>query len=93
MFQIEEAKLWCFEGRGKSQASNVYSGGHNRQVLEHGKLAIYGRNDLLQTRSRHLKVYALDPITAPEGKRDSFFLFHGEIVVLITMEHNEWKGR
>jgi hypothetical protein len=57
-------------------------------VFQRGKVAIYGRDELLQTRNRYLKVYASYPITVLESKHYSFFLFCGEIVVFVAVKNN-----
>jgi len=73
--------------------SIVHGGWCDMQVFQDGKLVAHGLDDLLQTRNGHLKVYASHTITILEGKHDSSFIFGGEIVIIVLVKNDKWKGR
>ena len=94
MIQREMAELRCSECCGKNQMRIAHGGWCDMEGLQHGEMVVHSLDYLLQTRNRHLKVYALHAITMIlEGKHDSSFVFGGEIVVIVIVKNDEWKGR
>jgi len=81
------------ECRGKDQMSIGHGGWCDMQVFQHGELVVHSLDDLLQIRNRHPKAYASHAITELEGKHDSSFIFGGEIVIIVIVKNDEWKGR
>jgi hypothetical protein len=63
------------------------------QIFQHGKLVVNSLDDLLQTRDRHLEVYASHAITVLEGKHESSLIFGGEIVIIEIVVNDKWEGR
>ena len=93
MIQQEEAELRRSECRGKSQKSIGPRRWCDFQVFQHGKLVIYRVDDLLQTLNRYRKAYASHAIAVLEGKYDPSFIFGGEIMIIIIIKNDKWKGR
>ena len=73
--------------------SIVHGGWCDTQVFQHGKLVVHGLDDLLQTRNRHPKAYALHAITVLEGNHYSCFVLCGEILIFVIEVDDEGKGR
>ena len=91
MIQQEVLELGCSECRRKCKTTIVAEGWCNIQVFQHEKLVVNSFDDLLQTGSRHLKVYASHAITVIEGKHDSSLIFGGEIVIIEIVVNDEWE--
>ncbi len=93
MFQTEDAELWCLKRRGKDQVSVVLRRRREIQVFQDREFVVYGRDDLLQTRSWYLKGDAAHTITVLECKHYALFVFCGEATIFDMILNNERKGR
>jgi len=60
------------------------------QEFQYEKFAIYGHDELLQTRNRYPKIDASQAITILECEHYSLFIFRSEVVILVVVMDNEW---
>jgi len=60
------------------------------QEFQYGKFAVYGHEELLQTRNRHTKIDELHAITILECKHYSLFIIRSDLVILVVVIDNEW---
>jgi hypothetical protein len=72
---------------------SMVHGRYDIQVFQLGKLVVHSLDDLLQSRSRHFKVYVPYAITMLESQHDFSFIFGGEIVIIVIVKYDEWKRR
>jgi hypothetical protein len=93
VIQKEEAELWCIKCRRNNEASVVLRRGHDRQKFQDREFVVYGCDDLLQTRSRHVQGDATNAIAVLECKHYALFVFCGEATISEMILKNERKGR
>ena len=91
MIQDDDAEVRGFELRRENQS--VLDRRSEKQVFQHGELAVHSLDDLLQTRTRNPKAYASHAIAMLEGKHYSFFVLCGEIMMSVTVVNDKWKRR
>jgi len=60
------------------------------QEFQYEKFAIYGHDELLQTRNRDSKIDESHAITILECKHHSLFILCSEAVIYVIVIDNEW---
>ena len=93
MFQCEEAELWCFKRRGKDQTSVVLRRSREIKVFQDRKSIVYGRDELLQCRNRHIEGDAANLVTVLECQHYSLFIFRGEAMNPAAILNDERERR
>jgi hypothetical protein len=55
---------------------------HKNQVLQYRKFVVYGQDEPLQIRSRHVKANAAYAFTVLKGEHYSLFIFCGDVMAI-----------